>query len=428
MGAGFSTQKALNFFLFKKSWWGRKKERRNRHRLCSGNRSCNCLSEKGSQRRRVGKALKGGQRSSVCRGEESGDRRFGGGQLQKNCHWERCGSGGSLAARLGSGAHLAGGRCPVGGTGLGHRPGDSEGSAKWHRVSEPLGSRREGDGTVCALALWRLPILRPWPALLWSLPISGGPQKTGKGRKRRRRRLNERLQWEVWTGSVVGGKLLVGCPVQPRCCRAPPQQPGPHRRFPHHSPPSSRCWESRDLVGPAWPTYPEPAARPAVSGDALRAWLPRPLRLRGAAAAQRAGYGAFPLGVSVQSGPDANKDSYWEAEATEESWRPITQGPRNCYSRLPLTIIFNPREQVSIQPPRRSPRIGGLRTTPSVRRMDTEPLRGPAPAVLARAAQVITVNKGRLMPFLSPEMSFLPRYFVPWTSPLSLRAHSSQRL
>lgn len=152
------------------------------------------MSEKRSQGGREGKELKGGQRTSVCRGEESRDRRFGGTSYKRNCHWERCGSGGSSAARLGCRAQLAGGRCPVGSTGWGHRPGDCERLAKWHRVSEPLGSRREGGGTGCALTLWRLPILRPWPALLWSLPISGGPQKTGKGRKRRRRQLNESLQ------------------------------------------------------------------------------------------------------------------------------------------------------------------------------------------------------------------------------------------
>ena len=123
---------------------------------------------------------------------------LGGTSYKRNCHWERCGSGGSRAPRLGSRAQLAGGCCPVGGTDWGHRPGDRERLAKWHRVSEPLGSRRHGGKTGCPLALWRLPILRPWPALLWTLPISGDPpQKTGKGRRRRRRQLNEPLQWEV---------------------------------------------------------------------------------------------------------------------------------------------------------------------------------------------------------------------------------------
>lgn len=135
----------------------------------------------------------------------------------------------------------------------------------------------------------------------------------------------------------------MGCPVQPRCCRALPQQPGPRRRFPHRSSPSSRCWESRDPAGPAWPACRGPAARPAVSGDARRAWLPRPLRLGGAAAARRAGSGTFPRGVSPRLGPDANTGSSGEAEAAEESLQPVTRGPRNCYSCLPLAIVFNPR-------------------------------------------------------------------------------------
>lgn len=194
MGAGFSTQKALNFFLFKKSWWGRKKGRRNRHRLCSDNRSSNCLREKRNKGGRKGKEQRGGRRASACRVEGNRDRRFGGTSYKRNCHRERCGSGGSSAAPLGSRAQLAGGSYPAGGIGWGRRLGHGERLAKWHRAPKPLGSLREGSATGCALGLWRLPILRAWPALPRTLPISRGPQKTGRGRKRRRRQLNERLQ------------------------------------------------------------------------------------------------------------------------------------------------------------------------------------------------------------------------------------------
>lgn len=83
MGAGFSTQKALNFFLFKKSWWGRKKGIRNRHRLCRGNRSSSCFSGKRSKGGREGKDPEGGRRASACSGEGSSDQRFWGVGLQK---------------------------------------------------------------------------------------------------------------------------------------------------------------------------------------------------------------------------------------------------------------------------------------------------------------------------------------------------------
>lgn len=74
-----------------------------------------------------------------ARGAGTGD--FGGRPATKeNCHRERGGSGGSGAAQVGCGAQLAGGRCPVGGTGRGQRSGNRERLAKWHRWPERLGS------------------------------------------------------------------------------------------------------------------------------------------------------------------------------------------------------------------------------------------------------------------------------------------------
>lgn len=75
------------------------------------------------------------------KGAGTGD--LGGTSYKRNCHWERCGSGGSGATQLGSRAQLAGGRCPIGCTGWGHRPGDRERLAKWHPAPKPLGSRQE---------------------------------------------------------------------------------------------------------------------------------------------------------------------------------------------------------------------------------------------------------------------------------------------
>lgn len=67
--------------------------------------------------------------------------------------------------------------------------------AKWHRAPKLLSARRDGGGSGCALELWRLPLLRTWPAFPRTLPISGGSHKTGKGRKgQRRQQLNEYLQ------------------------------------------------------------------------------------------------------------------------------------------------------------------------------------------------------------------------------------------
>lgn len=152
---------------------------------------------------------------------------------KRNCHWERGGSEGSGATQLGGGAQLAGGRCPVGGTGRGQRSGNRERPAKWHRWPQRLGSGRQGGGTGCDPGLWWLPILGGWLQLPRTLPTSGGPRTTRRGRRRRQQPLSERLQWEARTGSVLGGKLRVGCPVRPRCCSALPQQPGPDRRFPH---------------------------------------------------------------------------------------------------------------------------------------------------------------------------------------------------
>lgn len=186
--------KKRSIFFFSKKADEVGKGRRNRHRLCSSNRSSNCLSEKRRKGGREGKEQKRGQRSSVYRGERCGDQRFGGTSYKRNCHWECCGSEGSIAIHLGSRAQLAGGRCPVGGKGWGHRPGDRKRLAKWHRALQLLGSCREG------LWDWLRPgtVVTPHTQLGLRSPrtvlISGDPQKTGKGRKRRRRQFNERLQ------------------------------------------------------------------------------------------------------------------------------------------------------------------------------------------------------------------------------------------
>lgn len=136
--------KKRSIFFFSKKADEVGKGRRNRHRLCSGNRSSNCLSEKRSKGGREGKEQKGGQRSSVYKGEGNRDQRFWGTSYKRNCHWEYCGSEGSSAIQLRSRAQLAGSLCPVGGKGWGHRPGDRETLAKWHREPKLLGSCREG--------------------------------------------------------------------------------------------------------------------------------------------------------------------------------------------------------------------------------------------------------------------------------------------
>lgn len=129
------------------------------------------MREKRNKGGRKGKEQRGGRRASACRVEGNRDRRFGGTSYKRNCHRERCGSGGSSAAPLGSRAQLAGGSYPAGGIGWGRRLGHGERLAKWHRAPKPLGSLREGSATGCALGLWRLPILRAWPALPRTLPI-----------------------------------------------------------------------------------------------------------------------------------------------------------------------------------------------------------------------------------------------------------------
>jgi hypothetical protein len=134
-------------------------------------------------------------RKCLCKGEGRRDQRYLGDRLQKKL---------SLAAlRLGRNQYRS---VQLQGTAgwqslpcrrhkLGAQAGDREKLAKCHGAPKLLGSCQEGSGTGCTLEFWRLPILRAWPAFPRNLPISGGPQKTGKGRKRRRRRqVNERLQ------------------------------------------------------------------------------------------------------------------------------------------------------------------------------------------------------------------------------------------
>lgn len=190
MGAGFSTQKALNFFLFKKSWWGRKKGRRNRHRLCSGNRSSNCLSEKRSEGGK--EKTRKGQDAQVSVGVKgAGTSDLGGTGYKRNCHWERCGSGGSGATRLGSRAQLAGGRCPIGGTGWGHRPGDCERLAKWHRAPKPLSSRRGRNWLRPGIAATRNTQSLAWDFLGPFRSLE--PSENRESKEKKRRSLNELL-------------------------------------------------------------------------------------------------------------------------------------------------------------------------------------------------------------------------------------------
>lgn len=121
MGAGF--QLKHQFFLFKKSWWGRKKGKTGTVSAAAAEAAIVWAKKKRGGKE---KTQKGARRTSVCRGEGSRDLWFRGDQLQRNltgsaaAREKRC-----YPARLR--AQLAGGRCPIGGTGWGTGRGTARG-------------------------------------------------------------------------------------------------------------------------------------------------------------------------------------------------------------------------------------------------------------------------------------------------------------
>ncbi|XP_013377212.1 PREDICTED: uncharacterized protein LOC106146303, partial [Chinchilla lanigera] len=180
-GRVFQLKKRSIFFFSKKADEVGKK-RRNRHHLCRGNRSSNCFSEK-QEREREGEKEKIRKRDDAqvpvrVKGAETGD------------------SGGLTTKRLSPAAALRLGKQRASRSAPGHSwlaaaalsaaQGDRGRLAKWHRAPKLLGARQEGGGTGCALELRLLPssevgLCLPDP------PSSGGAQRTGHGKERRRR-------------------------------------------------------------------------------------------------------------------------------------------------------------------------------------------------------------------------------------------------